>query len=131
MVRTPHPGGGDGGDRTPLLSPCSPAEWISVDKDETTASKGKAPPGARATQDYAKYGGQGSAGWGALVPAGREASGIHLSTGIAQSIPLGLCVGCDWGQSRCQFCATGQGWGFQPPNVALAVFWWLNPMLEG
>ncbi|XP_066196718.1 phosphatidylinositol 3,4,5-trisphosphate 5-phosphatase 2 isoform X2 [Sylvia atricapilla] len=29
-------------------------EWISVDKDETTASKGKVPLGARATQDNAK-----------------------------------------------------------------------------
>ncbi|NXY07529.1 SHIP2 phosphatase, partial [Pteruthius melanotis] len=29
-------------------------EWISVDKDETTASKGKLLPSARATQDYAK-----------------------------------------------------------------------------
>lgn len=66
MVRAPHPRG-DGGDRTPPLSPCSPAEWISVDKDETTASKGKVPLGARATQDNAKYGGQGSAGWGAWL----------------------------------------------------------------
>ncbi|XP_068879675.1 phosphatidylinositol 3,4,5-trisphosphate 5-phosphatase 2 isoform X2 [Aphelocoma coerulescens] len=33
-------------------------EWISVDKDETTASKGKVPPGARATQDYAKSAGR-------------------------------------------------------------------------
>lgn len=96
MVRTPHPRG-DGGDRTPPLSPCSLAEWISVDKDETTAGKGKVPLGARATQDSAKYEGQGLAGWGAPVPGGREASGIHLSTAIAQSIPLGWCVGCDWG----------------------------------
>lgn len=88
MVRAPPPGG-DGGDRTPLLSPCSLAEWISVDKDETTASKGKAPLSARATQDNAKYGGQGSAEWGAPVSGGREASGIHLSTGIAQRISLG------------------------------------------
>uniref|UniRef100_A0A8C3R500 phosphatidylinositol-3,4,5-trisphosphate 5-phosphatase n=1 Tax=Cyanoderma ruficeps TaxID=181631 RepID=A0A8C3R500_9PASS len=56
-------------------------EWISVDKDETTASKGKVPLGARATQDNAKYGGQGSAGWGAPVPGVREVSGIGLSTG--------------------------------------------------
>ncbi|NXP17086.1 SHP2A phosphatase, partial [Scytalopus superciliaris] len=29
-------------------------EWISIDKDETTASKGKVPMSTRATQDYAK-----------------------------------------------------------------------------
>ena len=48
----------------PLLSLGPLAEWISIDKDETTAGKGRVPLGARANQDYAKYGGQGSAGWG-------------------------------------------------------------------
>lgn len=33
-------------------------EWISVDKDEAAAGKGKAPLGARATQDYAKSAGR-------------------------------------------------------------------------
>lgn len=28
-------------------------------------------------------------------------------------------------------CHTGQGWVSEPPNVALAVFWWLNPVLQG
>ncbi|CAM9603541.1 unnamed protein product, partial [Bubo scandiacus] len=33
-------------------------EWISVDKDETAAGKGKVPLGARANQDYAKSAGR-------------------------------------------------------------------------
>lgn len=57
-------------ERTPPLSPCSLAEWISIDKDETTASKGKVLLGARATQDNAKYEGQGLTGWGAPIPGG-------------------------------------------------------------
>ncbi|XP_040440081.1 LOW QUALITY PROTEIN: phosphatidylinositol 3,4,5-trisphosphate 5-phosphatase 2 [Falco naumanni] len=33
-------------------------EWISIDKDETTAGKGRVPLGARANQDYAKSAGR-------------------------------------------------------------------------
>ncbi|KAF1527399.1 Phosphatidylinositol 3,4,5-trisphosphate 5-phosphatase 2, partial [Eudyptes sclateri] len=102
-------------------------EWISIDKDETAAGKGKVPLGARANQDYAKYGGQGLAGRGSTggsqlgVPGGAWGSrgggleGLSISqrfgsTGIAQSIPPGWRMG-RWGRSRCWLCCTGQGWG--------------------
>ncbi|NWW74464.1 SHIP2 phosphatase, partial [Climacteris rufus] len=70
----PPPLGGDGGDRTPPLSPCLPAEWISIDKDEMTAGKGKVPLGARATQDYAKS-------------AGRKPTGAEPPTAILAKLP--------------------------------------------
>lgn len=47
-------GGVWGSALSPPIFPCPLAEWISVDKDEAAAGKGKAPLGARATQDYAK-----------------------------------------------------------------------------
>lgn len=51
---------GAGGDAPPpLLIPHPLAEWISIDKDETAAGKGKVPLGARATADHAKYAGTG------------------------------------------------------------------------
>ncbi|NXX30161.1 SHIP2 phosphatase, partial [Nicator chloris] len=49
-------------------------EWISVDKDETTAGKGKVPLGARATQDNAKS-------------AGRKPAGAEPSTTILAKLP--------------------------------------------
>lgn len=100
----PTPGGHGGVGTPPAADPPAPlAEWISVDKDETAASKGKVPLGARANQDYAKYGGQGSAGrgstggppgWGSWVGGwgfwgGSSISQCCGSTGIARSIPPG------------------------------------------
>ncbi|NXR58258.1 SHIP2 phosphatase, partial [Rhadina sibilatrix] len=49
-------------------------EWISVDKDETTASKGKVPLGARATQDNTKS-------------AGRKPASAEPSTTILAKLP--------------------------------------------
>lgn len=63
MRTPPHPGG-TAGTGPPPLSPHPLAEWISIDKDETAAGKGKVPLGARANQDYAKYGGLGLVGRG-------------------------------------------------------------------
>ncbi|NXU07132.1 SHIP2 phosphatase, partial [Buphagus erythrorhynchus] len=49
-------------------------EWISVDKDETTASKGKVPLSARSTQDNAKS-------------AGRKPTSAEPSTTILAKLP--------------------------------------------
>ncbi|XP_066065102.1 phosphatidylinositol 3,4,5-trisphosphate 5-phosphatase 2 isoform X2 [Chamaea fasciata] len=49
-------------------------EWISIDKDETTASKGKVPLGARATQDNAKS-------------VGRKPTSAEPSTTILAKLP--------------------------------------------
>ncbi|NXH53937.1 SHIP2 phosphatase, partial [Rhabdornis inornatus] len=49
-------------------------EWISIDKDETTASKGKVPLGARGTQDNAKA-------------AGRKPTSAEPSTTILAKLP--------------------------------------------
>ncbi|XP_071289700.1 phosphatidylinositol 3,4,5-trisphosphate 5-phosphatase 2 isoform X3 [Agelaius tricolor] len=49
-------------------------EWISIDKDETTASKGKVLLGARATQDSAKS-------------VGRKAAGAEPPTTILAKLP--------------------------------------------
>ncbi|NXN81532.1 SHIP2 phosphatase, partial [Bombycilla garrulus] len=49
-------------------------EWISVDKDETTASKGKVPLGARATQDNAKS-------------VGRKPTGAEPPTTVLAKLP--------------------------------------------
>ncbi|NXA13141.1 SHIP2 phosphatase, partial [Sapayoa aenigma] len=49
-------------------------EWISIDKDETTAGKGKVPLGARANQDYAKS-------------AGRKPTGAEPPTAIPAKLP--------------------------------------------
>ncbi|KAF1560476.1 Phosphatidylinositol 3,4,5-trisphosphate 5-phosphatase 2, partial [Eudyptes schlegeli] len=44
-------------------------EWISIDKDETAAGKGKVPLGARANQDYAKSAGRKPTGAEPLTSA--------------------------------------------------------------
>ncbi|NWI89039.1 SHIP2 phosphatase, partial [Pitta sordida] len=70
----PAGAGGRRGEGTPPLSPCPPAEWISVDKDETTTGKGKLPLGARATQDYAKS-------------VGRKPTGAEPPTTVPAKLP--------------------------------------------